>query len=142
MGREVLLCLLLAAAGFSLAHAEPVCEALDRERFTEGEVEAIKRGDASYNALVKEVLDLHKREAERLRTQKWPRADNRKTIDWQQAKRLIRNGLIVEVLAGDTVSLLAKSGIWYETKPTDEESVATIVRQVDPCGIQIKVLVP
>ncbi len=137
-----LYCFLLFLIPLSAGAAEQLaCPALIEERFTEAEIEALRKGDSSFNALVREALaykqKLHEEIDQQFRAADFDRAEK---IDWEQAKRLILNGLVVLTVQSHkrNVLLVTRSGSVYESTETQLDEVDAIVRKVDPCGILIK----
>jgi hypothetical protein len=132
-------CLCLSARVFGDDQIPNVRCEVDKsvEALTQPEKDALRRGDRSFSSLVAELIE---KNGPPEKHPELPDTGNAKAIDWQQAKRMLWNGLITTVMQTHkrSVVLVTPSGRAYRTTEPTIDDVLRAAALVDPCHKYIR----
>jgi hypothetical protein len=101
------------------------------ERLTRDEMKAIRSGDSKFNPLVAELVErMVPKEPPAL-----PDTTTEQEIDWEQAKRMVWNGLVTTTIQGHdrSVVLITSSGRSYRTIEPRLDEIWRVAALIDPC---------
>jgi hypothetical protein len=100
---------------------------------TEAEAQAIDKGNRTFSPLVTEVIEKYGPPEEP--PPPLPDTSNAKVIDWEQAKRMIWNGVVNTLMQNHSrsVVLITASGRAYRTTEPVLDDIFLVARLVDPC---------
>jgi hypothetical protein len=107
------------------------------EGLTQPEKEAIRSGNRTFSPLVAELIE---RDRPPEKPPELPDTSRAKVIDWEQAKRMVWNGLVTTLMQSHSrsVYLITTSGRAYRTTEPAIDEIFDVAALVDPCHKYIR----
>jgi hypothetical protein len=107
------------------------------DRLSRDELEALRNKNRAFSPLVSELLD---QRSSPNAPPKLPDVSAAQRIDWEQARRMVWNGLVTTTLQGHDLSvvLVTTSGRVYRTTEPRIDEIYRVAALIDPCHRYIR----